>query len=98
MSNLLYRLGRSAATRPWVAIGAWVVLALVVVASSVAFGRELEESFEAPGLDSYRAAELLAEAQADEGGITAHVVLEALRTLRRSWHRWSPLLGSSRTC
>lgn len=77
MSNLLYRLGRSAATRPWVAIGAWVVLALVVIASSVAFGRDLEESFEAPGLDSYVAAELLAEAQADEGGITAHVVLEA---------------------
>ena len=77
MSNLLYRLGRSAATRPWVAIGAWVVLALVVIASSVAFGRDLEESFEAPGLDSYQAAELLAEAEADEGGITAHVVLEA---------------------
>jgi RND superfamily putative drug exporter len=76
MSNLLYRLGRSAATRPWVAIGAWVVLALVVIASSVAFGRDLEESFEAPGLDSYQAAELLAEAQADEGGVTAHVVLE----------------------
>ena len=77
MSTLLYRLGRSAATRPWAAIGAWVVLALVVVASSVAFGRDLEESFEAPGLDSYQAAELLAEAQADEGGLTAHVVLEA---------------------
>ncbi len=77
MSNLLYRLGRSAATRPWVAIGAWVLLALVVIASSVAFGRDLEESFEAPGLDSYQAAELLAEAKADERGITAHVVLEA---------------------
>jgi putative drug exporter of the RND superfamily len=77
MSNLLYRLGRSAASRPWVAIGAWVALALVVIASSVAFGRDLEESFEAPGLDSYQAAELLAEARADEGGVTAHVVLEA---------------------
>ncbi len=77
MSNLLYRLGRSAATRPWAAIGAWVVLALVVIGSSVAFGRDLEESFEAPGLDSYQAAQLLAEAQADEGGITAHVVLGA---------------------
>lgn len=77
MSNLLYRLGRSAATRPWTAIGAWVVLALVVIASSAAFGRELEESFEAPGLDSYQAAALLSEAQADEGGISAHVVLEA---------------------
>lgn len=77
MSNLLYRLGRSAATRPWAAIGAWVVLALVVVASSVAFGRDLEESFEAPGLDSYQAGQLLAEAQTDEGGVTAHVVLEA---------------------
>lgn len=77
MSELLYRLGRSAATRPWTAIGAWVVLALIVIASSAAFGRELEESFEAPGLDSYQAAELLAEAQADEGGVTAHVVLQA---------------------
>ncbi len=77
MSNLLYRLGRSAATRPWIAIGTWVVLSLVVIASSVAFGRHLEESFEAPGLDSYQAAELLAQAHADEGGITAHVVLEA---------------------
>lgn len=77
MSHLLYRLGRSAATRPWTAIGAWVVLALVVLTSAVAFGRELDESFEAPGLDSHRAAELLADAQAEEGGITAHVVLEA---------------------
>jgi len=77
MSNLLYRLGRSAATRPCVAIGAWAVLALVVIASSVAFGRELEESFEAPGLDSYQAAELLTDAQAGEGGVTANVVLEA---------------------
>lgn len=77
MSNFLYRLGRSAATRPLAAIGAWVVLALVVIASSVAFGRELEESFEAPGLDSYQATELLTAAQADEGGVTAHVVLEA---------------------
>jgi len=77
MSNLLYRLGRSAATRPWAAIGSWVVLALVVIASSVAFGRDLEESFEAPGLDSYQAAELLAQAPVDEGGVTAHVALEA---------------------
>ncbi len=77
MSNLLYRLGRSAATRPWVTIGAWVVIAVVVIASSSAFGRDLEESFEAPCLDSYQAAELLAEAQADEGGVTAHVVVEA---------------------
>ncbi|MFL6173682.1 MAG: MMPL family transporter [Marmoricola sp.] len=77
MSNFLYRLGRSAAARPWVAIGAWVVLALVVTASSVAVGRHLDESFEAPGLDSYQATQLLGHAQADEGGVTAHVVLEA---------------------
>jgi RND superfamily putative drug exporter len=77
MSHLLYRLGRSAAARPWVAIGAWVVLALVVIASSVAFGRDLEESFEAPGLDSYQAGQLLTRGQTDEGGLTAHVVLKA---------------------
>lgn len=74
MSNTLYRLGRYAAEHPWKVIGAWVVLASVVVASSLGFGRELEDSFEVPGLDSQIALDLLSEAQSETAGLTAQVV------------------------
>lgn len=74
MSNVLYRMGRSAASRPWTVLGAWMVAAVVVIGASSAFGRELEDSFEVPGLDSQRAVELLSAAGADEAGLTAQVV------------------------
>ena len=75
MSHALYRLGRFAARRPLVVIATWVMLAVVVIGSSVAFGRELEDSFEAPGLDSTAALDLLTAAQSDAAGPTAQVVL-----------------------
>ncbi|SFD69546.1 MMPL family transporter [Streptomyces aidingensis] len=74
-SSPLFRIGRSAARRPWWAIGAWLLAAVIVVAASATAGRELEDTFEAPGLDSQRAAELLTAAGADEAGLTARVVL-----------------------
>ena len=46
MSHSLYRLGRFAARRPWVVIGAWLVAAGLVVAASGTVGRDLEDSFE----------------------------------------------------
>jgi len=75
MSHALYRLGRFAARRPLVVIATWVMLAVVVIGSSVAFGRELEDAFEAPGLDSTAALDLLTAAQSDAAGPTAQVVL-----------------------
>ncbi len=75
MSHALYRLGRFAARRPWVVIATWVVVAIVVVGASTGFGRELEDSFEAPGLDSTAALDLLTGAQSDSAGPTAQVVL-----------------------
>ncbi|MFI5427657.1 hypothetical protein [Aeromicrobium sp. UC242_57] len=96
MSNLLYRLGRSAAARPWVAIGAWVVLALVVVASSAAFGRELDESFEAPGLDSYQAARCSTRPRQTRAG-SLLTSSSKHGTLPRSWPRWRPLSQASHT-
>ncbi len=75
MSHALYRLGRFAARRPVVVIATWVMLAVLVIGSSVAFGRELEDSFGAPGLDSTAALDLLTTAQSDAAGPTAQVVL-----------------------
>ena len=75
MSQVLDRLGRFAARRPLVVIGAWLVVAVLVVASAASFGKHLEDPFEAPGLDSQRATELLSRAGAAEAGLTADVVL-----------------------
>ncbi|MBT5753754.1 MAG: MMPL family transporter, partial [Acidimicrobiaceae bacterium] len=42
------------------------------------FGRELEDSFAVPGLDSQEAIELLSEAQSDRAGLTAQIVVTPL--------------------
>ncbi len=78
MSSALYRIGRFAARRPWTVIGLWVVLAATVIASSVAFGRQLEDTFAVPGLDSQDAVDLLTAAQSDQAGVTARVVATPL--------------------
>ena len=62
MSRALMRLGRFAARRPWVVIATWLVLAAVVLAAAAGFGRELDDPFEAPGLDSHAASQLLEKA------------------------------------
>ena len=74
MSRLLYRWGRWSATRPWIAIGAWVLLSVLVVAASAGFGKQLDDSMAAPGTDSQAAADLLASADSGAGGLTAYVV------------------------
>jgi putative drug exporter of the RND superfamily len=74
MSRLLYRWGRWSATRPWIAIGAWVLLSVLFVAASAGFGKQLDDSLAAPGTDSQAAADLLAGADSGAGGLTAYVV------------------------
>jgi RND superfamily putative drug exporter len=71
----LYRLGHLAARRPWVVIGSWLVLAVVVVGASSAFGHRLKDSMQVPGLDSQQASELMAAAGASDAGVTAQVVV-----------------------
>ncbi|WP_395152356.1 MMPL family transporter [Ilumatobacter sp.] len=78
MSHALYRLGRFAARRPGRVIGAWFLVAIVVVGASAGFGRELEDSFDVPGLDSQDAIDLLSAAQSDRAGLTAQVVATPL--------------------
>ncbi|MEN8041748.1 MAG: MMPL family transporter [Actinomycetota bacterium] len=74
MSTQLYRMGHFAARRPWVVIGSWIAVFLVLIAATSAFGKELEDSMEVPGLDSQHAIDLLSAAQSDSAGLTAQVV------------------------
>ena len=78
LSQSLYRLGRLSARRPWVVIGAWLVLAVVVVGASGAFGHRLKDSMQVPGLDSQHANELMAAAGASDAGLTAQLVVTPL--------------------
>ncbi len=74
MTALLYRLGRHSARRPWIVIGLWLVAAIAVISTSSAVGRDSEDSFTAPGVDSEIAVDLLSEAGSDRAGVTARVV------------------------
>jgi putative drug exporter of the RND superfamily len=78
VSHALYRLGRFAARRPWVVIGAWLVISVVVIAASGAFGRELEAEGSVPGLDSQEAVDLLSAAESETAGLTAQLVMTPL--------------------
>jgi RND superfamily putative drug exporter len=78
MSQSLHRLGRLSASRPWVVIGSWLVLAVVVVGASSMFGHRLKDSLQVPGLDSQQASELMAAAGASDAGLTAQVVVTPL--------------------
>src|SRR4051794_6761484 len=75
MPNRLHRLGRLCARRPWTVIGAWLAVSVLVVVASAAFGRELQDSFDAPGVDSQRATALLTRAGSDQAGLTAQLVV-----------------------
>ena len=76
MSGALERLGRFAARRPWSVIATWVSLCARRRSPprppSVA---QLEDPFEAPGLDSHRATELLTQADSAAMGLGADIVL-----------------------
>jgi putative drug exporter of the RND superfamily len=78
MSQSLHRLGRLSARRPWLVIGSWLVLAVVVVGASHTFGQRLKDSLQVPGLDSSQASELMASVGAGDAGLTAQVVVTPL--------------------
>ena len=107
MSGALERLGRFAARRPWVVIATWAAVCIVVVTSAAAFGRELDDPFEAPGLDSHRATELLTRAGSADMGLGADIVLtprDAAETFvdapgrGPTWTGSRPPWRRSRTC
>jgi putative drug exporter of the RND superfamily len=75
MSTILYRIGRLAARRPYATVGAWLVLAVLVVAGSAGFGRDLEDRFDVPGSDSAEARAALSAAGSERAGLTAQIVV-----------------------
>jgi RND superfamily putative drug exporter len=78
MSRGLYRLGRFSARRPWVVLGSWLAMAVILVGAASAFGHKLEDSFRVPGLDSQQANDLLAAAGTGQAGVTAQIVVTPL--------------------
>lgn len=75
MSNALYRWGRFAARRPWRVIASWLVMSVLVIGASSAFGQKLDESFAAPGLDSQAATDLMSASKSDRAGLSAQIVV-----------------------
>lgn len=75
MSHVLYKLGRFSARRPWVVIGSWLAISVLVIGASATVGRELEGQAGVPGLDSQDAVDLLNSAQSNRAGLTAQLVL-----------------------
>ena len=68
MSHALHRLGRRCARHPFRTLGVWLLASILIIAMSGTFGRELEDSFAVPGLDSQIALDLLQEVIADYEG------------------------------
>lgn len=71
-------MGRFAARKPWVVIGLWLFCSVIVITTSGIFGRELDDSFDVPGLDSAKAVDLLSNTRSDHAGLTARVVVTPL--------------------
>ena len=77
MNRFIRRIGDVSARRPWTTIGAWAVLAALVVALSGAFGGAFADDFSAPGSESAEAMELLEERFPEAAGGTAVAVFAA---------------------
>ncbi len=67
-----------AANHPWRVIAVWLLIAASVIAASATVGKDLEDSFAVPGLDSQVAIDLLTEAQSTQAGATARIVATPL--------------------
>jgi RND superfamily putative drug exporter len=89
MNRFIRRIGDFSARRPWTTIGAWAVLAALVVVLSGALGGTLADDFSAPGSDSADAMDLLEQRFPDVAGGTAVVVFAAPAGQRVTEHRQS---------
>ncbi|MFE2012948.1 MMPL family transporter [Streptomyces sp. NPDC059491] len=78
LSKALLRLGGGAARHPWQVIATWLLATTLAVVAAMAFGGRTADSMTAPGLDSQRAADLIARAGTGQEGMTAQVVVTPL--------------------
>ncbi|WP_297082256.1 MMPL family transporter [uncultured Demequina sp.] len=76
MAHLLFRLGRGSASRPFIAIIAWLVALAAAAGSFLAFGGTLTDSFSIPGTETQRVADQLGEEIEGVDGATARIVFQ----------------------
>lgn len=74
MSNLLYRLGRFSATKPFFVLVGWALVALLLVGGNRIGGGSTVDNFEVPGVESQEAIDLLRDRFPERSGATAMVV------------------------
>jgi RND superfamily putative drug exporter len=77
MGKLLYRIGSLTARHPSRTILAWLAIAAGVIAAAGAWGGEPTNSFDIPGAESQRAAELIEDRFPGLTGTTSRIVFHA---------------------
>ena len=77
MSTLLYRIGHSAARRPWRVVVAWVLALGTITALASSFGGTLTDNYTIPGTSTQRANDLLQTRFPAMSGTSARVVAHA---------------------
>ena len=75
MSRYLYRLGFSAAARPWRTISAWLVVAVIAIGLSSTFGGTPHDDYDVPGAQAQQGIELLRDHTRGTGDASARVVV-----------------------
>jgi RND superfamily putative drug exporter len=77
MAKILYRLGHLGGRHPWRVLGAWVLLAVSVLALNSSFGGSPDESFSLPGAESQRAADAIEDRFPQETLYTSNIIFHA---------------------
>ena len=75
MSRFLFRLGHGAAAHPWRTISAWIVVAGLVSALSVAFGGDPQDDYNVPDARAQAGVDLLRDHLPSAGFASAQVVV-----------------------
>ena len=73
MAELLYRLGRFSARRPWTMLVAWLAALALAVGGFLAFGGTVTSNLTIPGTETERVNEQLSEELSGLGGATGTV-------------------------
>ncbi|MDX6743508.1 MMPL family transporter [Actinocorallia sp. A-T 12471] len=84
MSRLLYRLGGSAARRPWRMIALWLLAVAIAAGAASAFGGALQDDYRLAGTGSQQATDLLRERFPLMAEAEARVVVHADKPLDES--------------
>ena len=77
MTGPLYAIGRFCSRHHWPVIGAWIVLAVALLALGHAAGSKTSENLTLPGTDSTKATELLEDDLPEQAYGSNPLVLEA---------------------